>query len=81
MNKALENNNSHTEQTTKNELDKATVIDLSKRYLLFTVSLFISAMGVALTKKGELGVSPISSVANVLSLDITSITLGTWLII
>ncbi len=81
MNKALENNNPQTEQTTKNKLDKAKVIDLSKRYLLFTVSLFISAMGVALTKKGELGVSPISSVANVLSLDITSITLGTWLII
>lgn len=81
MNKALENNNPQTEQTTKNKLDKAKVIDLSKRYLLFTVRLFISAMGVALTKKGELGVSPISSVANVLSLDITSITLGTWLII
>ena len=38
-------------------------------------------MGVALTKHGELGVSPISSVANVLSCRFTFFSLGTWLII
>lgn len=41
------------------------VKELAKRYALFIISLSISALGVAITKKGELGVSPISSVANV----------------
>lgn len=55
--------------------------EIFKRYLLFVISLFVSAMGVALTKHGELGVSPISSVANVLSLKFTALSLGNWLII
>lgn len=55
--------------------------ELFKRYILFIVSLFVSAMGVALTKHGELGVSPISSVSNVMSMKFTSFSLGTWLII
>jgi hypothetical protein len=55
--------------------------ELAKRYGLFLVSLFFSAMGVAITKKGELGVSPISSVANVFSLKFTVLSLGNWLII
>lgn len=38
-------------------------------------------MGVAFTKHGELGVSPVSSVANVMSYKFSSISLGTWLII
>lgn len=52
-----------------------------KRYVLFIISLFFSAMGVALTKHGELGVSPISSVANIMSFKFNSLSLGTWLII
>lgn len=52
-----------------------------KRYALFIVSLFVSALGVAVTKRGELGVSPISSAANVLSIKFTSLTLGSWLIV
>lgn len=55
--------------------------ELAKRYTLFIISLFFSALGVAFTKHGELGVSPISSVANVLSLKFSALTLGTWLII
>lgn len=55
--------------------------EIMKRYTLFIISLFFSAMGVALTKHGELGVSPISSVANVLSCRFTFFSLGTWLII
>lgn len=55
--------------------------ELAKRYTLFIISLFFSALGVAITKKGELGVSPISSVANVLSLKFTAFSLGNWLII
>ncbi len=52
-----------------------------RRYLLFIISLFFSGIGVAFTKHGALGVSPISSVANVMSIKVPSVTLGTWLII
>lgn len=38
-------------------------------------------IGVALTKHGELGVSPISSVANVISIKFTFFSFGTWLTI
>lgn len=55
--------------------------EIAKRYILFIISLFFAALGVAFTKHGELGVSPISSVANVLSFKFPSFTLGTWLII
>ena len=67
------------------DLDERTLVipkkELAKRYALFIFSLFVSAVGVALTKKGELGVSPISSVANVMSLKFTALSLGNWLII
>lgn len=55
--------------------------ELFKRYILFIISLFFSALGVAFTKHGELGVSPISSVANVLSVKFPALSMGTWLII
>lgn len=55
--------------------------EIAKRYILFIISLFFSALGVAFTKHGELGVSPISSVANVMSYQFSSLSLGTWLII
>lgn len=38
------------------------------RCILFLVGLFLSGVGVAVTKKGELGVSPVSSVANIMSI-------------
>ncbi len=52
-----------------------------KRYALCILGLFISAQGVAITKLGELGVSPLSSVPNVLSLNFPMLSLGNWLII
>lgn len=55
--------------------------EIAKRYTLFIISLFFSAFGVAFTKSGELGVSPISSVANIMSLKFTEISMGNWLII
>lgn len=55
--------------------------EIARRYILFIMSLFFAALGVAFTKSGELGVSPVSSVANVLSLRFTFFTMGTWLII
>ena len=55
--------------------------EIVKRYILFVISLFFAALGVAFTKHAELGVSPISSVANVMSCKYSSLSLGTWLII
>ena len=55
--------------------------EIIKRYILFIISLFFSALGVAFTKHAELGVSPISSVANVLSCKFPVLSLGSWLII
>lgn len=55
--------------------------EIAKRYILFVISLFFAALGVAFTKHAELGVSPISSVANVLSFKFSSLSLGNWLII
>lgn len=55
--------------------------EIAKRYTLFIISLFFSALGVAVTKHGELGVSPISSVANILSLKFNILSMGMWLIV
>lgn len=55
--------------------------EIAKRYGLLVIGLFFAALGVALTKRGELGVSPISSVANVLSYQFTDLTLSSWLIL
>lgn len=52
-----------------------------KRYILFILCLFFMGIGVALTKHGELGVSPISSVANVVSIKFPFLSFGTWLTI
>lgn len=60
---------------------KMTKKETAKRYVLFVISLFFSALGVAFTKHGDLGVSPISSVANVMSYKLDFFTLGVWLII
>lgn len=55
--------------------------ELIKRYILFIIGLLFAGIGVAFTKHGELGVSPISSVANVMSLKFDFLTIGSWLII
>ena len=55
--------------------------EVIKRYILFIISLFFIALGVAFTKHGELGVSPISSVANILSYKFKFLSMGEWLIV
>lgn len=55
--------------------------EIAKRYILFIISLFFAALGVAFTKHAALGVSPIASVANIMSCKLTAYSLGTWLII
>ena len=56
-----------------------TKIELTKRYALFTVSLFFIGLGIALTKRSLLGITPISSVPNILSLRFPMLSLGSWL--
>lgn len=51
------------------------------RYIIFIIGLFFAGVGVAFTKHGNLGVSPISSVANVISIKYTFFSMGEWLII
>lgn len=56
-------------------------VEVLKRYVLFIIGLFFAGIGVAFTKHGELGVSPISSVANVMSCKFTFFSIGSWLIL
>lgn len=51
-----------------------------RRHLLFVISLFINAFGVAFITKALLGTSPITSITYVLSL-FTALTMGQWTII
>ena len=52
-----------------------------KRVVLCIVSFLILAVGVAFTKVSGLGVSPISSFPNVLSIGLPFMTIGNWTII
>lgn len=63
------------------ESTKMTKTEIMKRYVLLVIGLFFSAIGVAVTKRGDLGVSPISSVANVIAERFSFFTLGNWLIV
>ncbi len=49
------------------------------RCTLLIVGLFFSGIGVAVTRQAELGVSPVSSVANIISIRFPSLSFGTWL--
>ncbi len=62
-------------------MEKRSVKEWVKRYVFCALGLFISALGVAFTRIGELGVSQVSSVANVLSIKFPFLTLGNWLIL
>ena len=53
--------------------------ETAKRYILFVISLFFIGLGIAFAKHAGLGISPISSVANVMSMRFTALTFGTWL--
>ena len=55
--------------------------ELFKRYILFIAGLFFSGIGVAFARHCNLGVSPPSSVANIMSMKYPFLSLGNWLII
>lgn len=61
--------------------DKVSKKVLAKRYAVFIIGLFLEGVAVAFTRHSELGVSPISSVANVMSYQFSFLSLGTWLMI
>ncbi|MDD4688618.1 MAG: DUF6198 family protein [Eubacteriales bacterium] len=52
-----------------------------KRYILFLVGMFFISCGVAIAKHSELGVTTISSVANVVSIKFDFISIGSWIFI
>ena len=54
--------------------------ELIRRYSVFAVALFVSALGVSLVTKSYLGTSPISSIPYVMSLN-TPLTMGTYIFI
>ena len=51
------------------------------RYILLIIGVFFVALGIALAKRSDLGISPVSSIANVFSIKFTFFTVGTWIII
>lgn len=55
--------------------------ELIKRYIVFIIGLFFAGIGVAFTKRSDLGVSPISSVANIMSIKFPVMSMGSWLIV
>lgn len=54
---------------------------LGKRYLIFLIGLLICSFGVACTTKAGLGTSPVTAIPYSLSLIITRLTFGNWLVI
>lgn len=52
-----------------------------KRCIILIVGVFFIGLGVALAKRSDLGISPISSVPNVLSIKFNSLSIGTWMML
>jgi len=55
--------------------------ELGLRYLIGVIGIFFIGLGVAFAKHSALGISPVSSVANVLSIRFSALTVGTWVMI
>lgn len=51
------------------------------RYILLIIGVFFIGMGIALARHSNLGTSPVSSVANVLSIKFPTLTVGEWLML
>lgn len=71
----MEKNNIKKDNMEKNYTNKF----LMRRYLLFCISLFVNALGIAFITRAALGTSPITSVTYVLSM-FTPFTIGEWTI-
>lgn len=55
--------------------------ELVKRYLIFILGLIFNSFGVAFVTNADLGTSPIAAIPYSLSMIVTSLSLGTWVII
>lgn len=53
--------------------------ELILRYIVDIFGVFLIGIGIAFAKRADLGISPISSVPNVLSIKFPFFTVGTWL--
>lgn len=53
--------------------------ELIRRYFVFVLSLFFSGLGISFVRHGEVGVPPISSLPNVISLKYEFLSFGLWL--
>ena len=51
------------------------------RYLYNVFGIFFVGLGIAIAKHGNLGISPVSSVANVISIKYDFLTIGTWVML
>ena len=56
-------------------------IRLVVRYLYTIIGIFFVGLGIAIAKQGDLGISPVSSVANVISIQFPVLTIGTWVML
>ena len=63
------------------ELENREKKHLGRRVVLMIVGLFFAGLGVAVTRHGGLGVSPISSVANVVAAWRPELSFGSWLLL
>ncbi len=52
-----------------------------KRYGLFIISLFFIGLGIGFAKHADLGISPISSTPNVMSIKFDFLSLGEWMLV
>ena len=52
-----------------------------RRFLLYFISVFFIGLGIAFAKRCDLGIAPISSFPNVLSIKFSALTIGNWLIV
>ena len=52
-----------------------------RRFLLYFISIFFIGLGIAFAKRCDLGIAPISSFPNVLSIQFKEFSIGNWLIV
>lgn len=53
--------------------------ELIKRYILLVIGVYFIGLGVAFAKHSDLGISPISSIGNIMSIKFPFLTVGTWI--
>lgn len=55
--------------------------EIVKRYIIFILGLLLNSFGVAFVTKAQLGTSPIASIPYSISLILTNLSMGNWVII